>query len=161
MLNGSGGLTRRSRFFDQDRASWLRCDFPRWQCGSLSLKCEFLRSKRDVTCAFVENWLRKSHFNGGAGELVIGNSHFNERRGPVRDCTGPRFKWLSRSLRRAGYPSRLSPTEMKARITPTMDSPPRRPLATTRPCSWKAASLAAFSSSERPALASRMAANLS
>ena len=33
-----------------------------------------------------------------------------------------------------------------------MDSPPSRPLATTRPCSWKAASLAAFSSSERPAV---------
>ena len=32
-----------------------------------------------------------------------------------------------------------------------MDSPPSRPLATTRPCSWKAASLAALSSSERPA----------
>ena len=47
-----------------------------------------------------------------------------------------------------GYPSRLRPTETNARITPTMDSPPSRPLATTRPCSWKAASLEAFSSSE-------------
>lgn len=31
------------------------------------------------------------------------------------------------------YPMSPMATEMKAMITPTMDSPPRRPLATTRP----------------------------